>query len=285
MSEGQAQWFVVIGEAPKGPTTLDGILAYFQTGQADRTSLVWREGMAEWLPLGQIPEFQSYLAPRPIGEAPLDSHEEGEHVDWTTRTVVGVMIVFGLFAVGGVVWAIDYYGNGRYGPPGAEEYQPPDEDWVWRNFGTSGHEMISDKNMERARQGAWVPVFANDGLMPGDVDVNLENTPQVPAYGLQVHLFEVEALTPEIVSGYYYIEDGTEMQRWKVRRYLVRRPASGAAKVGAPADDYQEFIVYTATETANGEPYTIWFTEPEDIGYNYTNDAPTASFTDLLLLD
>ena len=41
----------------QGPFSPDQIKGYLAMGQLQYSDLAWREGMTEWLPLGQFPEF------------------------------------------------------------------------------------------------------------------------------------------------------------------------------------------------------------------------------------
>ncbi|MGE9270364.1 MAG: DUF4339 domain-containing protein [Verrucomicrobiales bacterium] len=48
------QWFVMQGEEQLGPYTGELLVQYASEGNITRDTLVWTEGMAEWLPAGQI---------------------------------------------------------------------------------------------------------------------------------------------------------------------------------------------------------------------------------------
>jgi type IV pilus assembly protein PilA len=60
-------YFVDRGNNRQGPVDADGLAEAHRQGRLDYNSLVWREGMAEWAPLGQ---FQSELNLRPPGAVP-----------------------------------------------------------------------------------------------------------------------------------------------------------------------------------------------------------------------
>lgn len=53
MSDAHAQWYYLKGSEQSGPVTLDHVRALVQSGQIDRSTLVWTQSMANWLPLGE----------------------------------------------------------------------------------------------------------------------------------------------------------------------------------------------------------------------------------------
>lgn len=42
-----------------GPVAEEELLAKSKSGEVTATDLIWKEGMGDWKPLGQVPEFQS----------------------------------------------------------------------------------------------------------------------------------------------------------------------------------------------------------------------------------
>jgi len=58
------QWFVMQGEEQLGPYTGELLVEYATAGNITRESLIWTEGMAEWLPAGQVEGiFPAEVAP------------------------------------------------------------------------------------------------------------------------------------------------------------------------------------------------------------------------------
>lgn len=53
MSDAHAQWYYLTGSEQSGPVTLDQVRVLVQSGQIDRSTLVWTQSMANWLPLGE----------------------------------------------------------------------------------------------------------------------------------------------------------------------------------------------------------------------------------------
>lgn len=51
------EWHVVVGESQEGPLTVEEVASRVAGGAIDAESYVWREGMAEWLPLGRVEEL------------------------------------------------------------------------------------------------------------------------------------------------------------------------------------------------------------------------------------
>lgn len=63
MSDGP-QWFVSVEGQQHGPYTGEQLVEFTQTGNITRESMVWTEGMAEWLPAAQIEGL--FPAPAPV---------------------------------------------------------------------------------------------------------------------------------------------------------------------------------------------------------------------------
>jgi uncharacterized protein DUF4339 len=50
-------WYYALDGQPLGPCTAEQIKSLIKVGDLGAEDSVWREGMAEWLPLAQVPEF------------------------------------------------------------------------------------------------------------------------------------------------------------------------------------------------------------------------------------
>jgi hypothetical protein len=61
-----ADWFYGKDGTQHGPVSDQEIGGLLQSGQIDGATIIWREGMADWLPVSQVPEFQSTVAPATI---------------------------------------------------------------------------------------------------------------------------------------------------------------------------------------------------------------------------
>jgi ferric-dicitrate binding protein FerR (iron transport regulator) len=51
------QFFVLVNDEQQGPFTVDQIKGYLAMGQFQHTDLAWHEGLPDWRPLGEFPEF------------------------------------------------------------------------------------------------------------------------------------------------------------------------------------------------------------------------------------
>lgn len=52
------EWFYSKKELQQGPVPEDELLARIRSGNIEGTDLVWKEGMADWKPVSQIPELK-----------------------------------------------------------------------------------------------------------------------------------------------------------------------------------------------------------------------------------
>ncbi|MEP2774874.1 MAG: GYF domain-containing protein [Luteolibacter sp.] len=51
-------WYYSKNGMQLGPVAEEELLAKSKSGEVAATDLIWKEGMADWTPLGQVPEFQ-----------------------------------------------------------------------------------------------------------------------------------------------------------------------------------------------------------------------------------
>ncbi len=56
-------WYVAIGGAPVGPIAMAEVIAKAREGAINDRSLAWREGLAEWAPIGNLPELVEAIGP------------------------------------------------------------------------------------------------------------------------------------------------------------------------------------------------------------------------------
>ncbi|MGW5668933.1 SPFH domain-containing protein [Micromonospora sp. NPDC003776] len=61
----QMQWYVGVAGQRQGPFDLGGLAEQVAAGALVGDTLVWRAGMAQWLPASQVPELASVLASVP----------------------------------------------------------------------------------------------------------------------------------------------------------------------------------------------------------------------------
>ena len=53
-----AEWFYAKDNAQHGPASDLEIRSLISTGQINQDTVIWREGMSDWLPLKEVPDFQ-----------------------------------------------------------------------------------------------------------------------------------------------------------------------------------------------------------------------------------
>ena len=75
-----SNWFVAIDGQSLGPFTHQQILSGITGGQYNEATMVWRDGFADWMPIGRVAELQAgAAAPAP----PPYSGKEAHEIDYT----------------------------------------------------------------------------------------------------------------------------------------------------------------------------------------------------------
>src|SRR3990172_2630774 len=70
-------WHLAINNKPDGPITEDEVMARIRSGQAARQTLAFTQGMANWTPLEQIPQFHSAFRAETLAPPPMPSQTAG----------------------------------------------------------------------------------------------------------------------------------------------------------------------------------------------------------------
>ncbi len=70
MSGDPVGWHVAVNGAPAGPFQLDALRAMASSGNLDIQALAWRDGMADWKPIPEIPELYMQLTRASLKPAP-----------------------------------------------------------------------------------------------------------------------------------------------------------------------------------------------------------------------
>jgi hypothetical protein len=76
-------WYALIGDDQIGPLAPAGMADLRRDGRLDESTYVWREGMADWLPLAQVPELLNAMGPvapddpEELDDSELRAEEEG----------------------------------------------------------------------------------------------------------------------------------------------------------------------------------------------------------------
>jgi hypothetical protein len=52
------EWYYASGDVQQGPVSADALKAMISRGEVGPKDLVWREGMANWTPLAEVPELR-----------------------------------------------------------------------------------------------------------------------------------------------------------------------------------------------------------------------------------
>jgi hypothetical protein len=63
-------WFISTNGQKRGPHSLDELQTQGRTGRLFATDLVWREGMAQWMPARDIPELSQLFYGTPVAPTP-----------------------------------------------------------------------------------------------------------------------------------------------------------------------------------------------------------------------
>ncbi len=71
-----SNWYVAVAGESQGPFSHQQIMSGISSGLYDQTTVVWREGFNDWLPIGQVPELQASSSPQaPPSPAGQQAHE------------------------------------------------------------------------------------------------------------------------------------------------------------------------------------------------------------------
>ena len=71
-------WFVLVQGQQVGPLSENDLRSWAQAGRLSAYDLVWRDGMPQWLPAGQTPEFAPHLRAAAPGPAYAPARQSGD---------------------------------------------------------------------------------------------------------------------------------------------------------------------------------------------------------------
>ncbi|PYV88946.1 MAG: hypothetical protein DMG05_14680, partial [Acidobacteria bacterium] len=79
-------WYLAINNKSEGPLTADEIINRIRAAQVNPQTLAYTQGMSDWTPLGQIPQFHSLfkdesMAPPPVWGRRLHLAKAGRRRD------------------------------------------------------------------------------------------------------------------------------------------------------------------------------------------------------------
>jgi hypothetical protein len=83
-----AQWHVAISDIPVGPMRLEEVSRKITTGAVGAQSLVWREGLDDWMPAAQVPEIAALLNVPPASGSLFPAHHAGSQTSESTRSAM-----------------------------------------------------------------------------------------------------------------------------------------------------------------------------------------------------
>jgi predicted Zn finger-like uncharacterized protein len=81
-SEGASGWYIVLDGNQTGPMEIDELSSHVQSGALDIDGFVWRDGMDDWVRLGDIPELAEAL-----GFTNAEEDDSAGYVEEATRVV------------------------------------------------------------------------------------------------------------------------------------------------------------------------------------------------------
>ena len=67
-------WFIAVEGQRQGPLSEEDVMAWARSGRVKPSDLVWRDGMPEWLPAGQVPQLSQIVGrfAAPVASSPDD---------------------------------------------------------------------------------------------------------------------------------------------------------------------------------------------------------------------
>ncbi|MDQ3266500.1 MAG: zinc-ribbon domain-containing protein, partial [Myxococcota bacterium] len=243
-------WFVAIDDAQQGPLTVDRVRDLWNQGEIGPDSLAWRAGMADWVPLSEITELASELAPKP--SKPVVAASATSQVG----TVVGAQGESS-FALGGASRAAR---SESVGSPASSE--PAADTGGWKPSAASAlaalvsEEMSALSNKPRARS----------LLESGPSDRPNLSAPSAQSAARPVGMFDIPSAPHEILSSQSH-----------GKQALSEGPA-GVALTQSPNQPYTGPSVY------GGASYSSYASPPPSGGMSGTLKAGIGIAAALVLL-
>ncbi len=104
----QAQWHYMIGQQQLGPVPMSTIVGMINTGSITASTLVWKQGMAGWIPAGSAPEFTYVFQtrPTPVNEV-FTSKKEAAMGLTTAGLILFIVLLFVCLPLCWLPWVID----------------------------------------------------------------------------------------------------------------------------------------------------------------------------------
>ncbi|GEM_PF-1724250 len=105
-------WYILIQGEQRGPFQAEQIRTYVKRGEAGPQDLVWKEGLAEWTPISNIPEFHAggsppHPPPGPPHTPAYTTTTPAAHQSAGTPGVAIASFILGLLSlIGGIFTAV-----------------------------------------------------------------------------------------------------------------------------------------------------------------------------------
>ncbi len=96
------QWYYSKNGTQLGPVEQSELVAKLSSGEVAPSDLVWREGMLDWLPSGQVAELRSLLAP--TGYPPPPAMGQGAFSPYTPPVADQQVAAYGGAAIPNYLW-------------------------------------------------------------------------------------------------------------------------------------------------------------------------------------
>ncbi len=151
----QNDWFVAIDEKQTGPLSLEKVKEHWDRGEIGPDSLCWRAGFTDWVPLSDVAQLASVLAPRPASKPIVMNAPTGP-------AVVSVPVE-SAFSAGGMMKSV----RSEVQVPMAASAKP-EETGSWRPS-TSLGSLVQDEMAALSRP---APRLADEPPGPSEVSVN-----------------------------------------------------------------------------------------------------------------
>ena len=147
----EMEWYYAKHGERQGPVSLATLRSMVVTGEVAQTDLVWRKGMADWIPAGQVPEISGVNSDPPatpvaspasgtqtpqaeVGIAGPVAHERIPN--YLVQSILVTILFCWAFGIPAIVYAAKVDGLVARGDiAGAMEASKKAKTWAWVSFG------------------------------------------------------------------------------------------------------------------------------------------------------
>ncbi len=143
------EWYYAKNGKQEGPVSAGSLRSMIVSGEIAATDLIWREGMGEWTPAGQVAEFSGggIVAPPggsqiPQGGVPQPGQVPGAPVahapipNYLVQSILVTILCCWPFGIPAIIFAAKVDGMVSRGDiAGALEASKKAKTWTWVSFG------------------------------------------------------------------------------------------------------------------------------------------------------